>query len=162
MIVIQDDGAALALGQLCQSICQRRQTYFAVRQLGRPFAALVFIQVLAGNCRFILAHIIDTQIMRNAMQPGGNTRLLAAPGVGMSPQAQECFLGDVFSILAVTQHAEGIVTDRLQMLFDGRFIGTGIAGLNCGHQLLIICHFKNGAPTACCCLGVVAGPAGFC
>src|SRR3989338_2630879 len=61
----------------------------------------------------------------------------------MSPQAQKCLLSDVFRVLGVAQHAESVMTDRLQVLLDGGLVRLRVSGLDCRHQLLIVCHFRS-------------------
>ena len=142
----QHDGRALAFRQAFQCLPQRLQLLCLLGGIGWSVTALMLVFVFAADARLVLAQVIDAQIVCDAVQPGAHTGFVTLPAVCMRPQAQEGFLRDVLGILAVAQHAEGEVTDGLQILPDGGLIRFRVTGLNRQHQPFIVCHNEILAP----------------
>ena len=77
----------------------------------------------------MFAQSVDTQVMRDAMQPGADPRL-GAPFPGLAPEPQEGLLRHILGLGGIAQHAPGESMDAAQIRIHKQTAGRRIAGTN--------------------------------
>ena len=51
----------------------------------------------------MFSQIVNTQIVGDAVQPGGEFRLVGLPAAGIDPESQKRFLGNVLGVFVVAE-----------------------------------------------------------